>query len=222
MADDEQGAPNMIHARLEVTLNDVSVEATARTRRNFGSSHLKAANHFADELAVHEDTHRGEPFGNQFDKCRWLGSAAFIMSFAAVEAAVDEAQNDLGIVGHLSEALRSATVLNRAQIVLGLHGAAVFDIGQAPYQPADILRRIRNALVHPQVEWSDELDEHKRLSNRIVSLGIPLSPFLPQPNEAFPLGCNSAAMAKWAVHTASRFVVELRQRLGLDAKAFTL
>ena len=191
--------------------------ATANVRRNFSTRHLKAADHFAEELRRHETRHAGAGWGSpHFDFCTWYASAAIILGFSAIEAAIDEAKDDLALPPDASE---RAPTLHRAQTLLAHRGSVIFDKEAEPFQSTDLLRILRNGLVHPKAEWDNARDRNKHLSRKILDAHLPLSPFLSDPDLAFPYGCMSAGVATWAASSAREFVRELRSRLGLAPTA---
>lgn len=185
-------------------------------RRNFAVSHMKAARHFAEILAVHEAQHIGAGWGEHYDKCRWLASATIILSVAAIEAAIDETEDDLDLPQEFANAICKATIRDRVQALLIVKNCELLDNGAEPTQSAELLRAIRNALVNPRAEWDSAKKKNKSLSERIVSAQLPLSPFEQSQDLAFPVGCMSAGVAAWATATASEYINEFRQRLSLS------
>lgn len=210
--------PKVIEA-IGIAAGTATVTGTGTVRRNFSIPHLKAAEHFAEELRCHEIKHAGAGWGAHFDFCGWNGSAAIILSFSAIEAAIDEAEDDLGLPTELTDALDRAPTLEHAQALLAHRGSPSFDRGAEPYQSAELLRALRNGLVHPKAEWDNARERNKQLSNRIVRAHLQLSPFQLDPDLAFPHGCMSAAVASWAALSARQFIRELRSRLGLKPTA---
>jgi hypothetical protein len=193
--------------------------ATALVRRNFSIPHLKAAEHFYEELRRHEEQHAEAGWGPHFDFCSWNGSAAIILSFCAIEAGVDEAEDDLGLPTELANALDRVPTLDHAQALLAHRGIATFDRAVEPFQSAHLLRALRNGLVHPKAEWDNAKDQNEKLSRKILGAQLKLSPFQPDPALAFPHGCMSAAVARWSALSARLFIRELRSRLGLRPTA---
>jgi hypothetical protein len=193
----------------------ISVTAEATVRRGFANPHLKAAEHFSRVLEQFETENLGAGWGDHFEFSTSNASAAIILSFAAIEAAIDEAEDDLSLPRELTDALDKASTLDHAQALLAHRGCVVFVKGAEPFQSADLLRAIRNGLVHPKAEWDNARERNRKLSDRINGARLPLSPFQPALDLAFPHGCMSAGVAKWAALTARSFIAELRLRLGL-------
>ncbi|HEX4198040.1 MAG TPA: hypothetical protein VHZ26_11420 [Caulobacteraceae bacterium] len=200
-----------------IVVGRVTSIATATVRRNFSIPHLAAAEHFANELRSHEAKHAGAGWGPHFDYCGWNASAAIILSFSAIEAALDEAEDDLALPAELTDALDRAPTLEHAQALLAHRACTIFDRGAEPFQNAELLRALRNGLVHPKAEWDNARDLNKQLSRKIIGAHLPLSPFQPDPDLAFPHGCMSAGVASWAASSARHFIREFRSRLELRA-----
>lgn len=184
-------------------------------RRNFSIPHLNAVAHFVSELRKQEEKFKGEGWGPHFEFCQWNASAAIILSFSAIEAAVDEIEGDLDLPRELKVVIERAKTLERAQALLAHLGKTPFDKGSEPYQGANLLKLLRNGLVHPWAEWDHARGRNYKLSRKIISAGLSLSPFQKDPELAFPYGCMSADVADWARSSAQNLIRELRQRLDL-------
>jgi len=206
-----------IVAAVGTALGNVTATATATVRRNFSGSHLKAASHFAAQVRAHELAHGGAGWGEHFEFSQWNASAAIILSFSAIEAAIDEMEDDIGLPLELTRALEKASTLDHAQAILAHRDVPVFDRGAEPFQSVELLRALRNGLVHPKAEWDNDRQRNRQLSRKINGAGLPLSPFQQDPDLAFPHGCMSAGIAAWAEMSARSFIRELRSRLGLNA-----
>jgi hypothetical protein len=216
-SDATPSAPKVVDADAAgLTIVAAAASVEAAVRRNFSGKHLKAAAHFAEELHHHEGKHAGAGWGSHFDFCSWNASAAIILGFSAIEAAVDEAEDDLALPRELTDALDRVPTLEHVQALLAHCGSATFEKGAEPYQSAHLLRDLRNGLVHPKAEWDSARDRNKKLSKKILGAGLELSPFQPDPDFAFPHGCMSAGVARWAESSARLFIRELRSRLGLN------
>ena len=177
---------------------------------------MSAAKHFAEQLEKHEEVHQGAGWGDHFDFCTWYGTAAIILSFSAIEAALDEVQDDLQISSYLTKTFERARALDVAQAILAFRNCIPFDRGSEPFQSADLLRALRNGLVHPKAEWDHDRVVHEKLTRRIVGQNLNLSPFVEDAKLAFPHGCMSAGVANWSARTAECFIRELRKRLDLS------
>lgn len=199
-------------------LEPITVEAHGTIRRTFAVRHLMAAKHHALAVGEIEKQHAGEPLGPHFDTATWSTTAAIILSFAAIEAALDEAVEDYGLPDNLAAVLERAATLEKAQAFLDHAGKDPFDRGAEPFQPVELLRVIRNGLVHPKAEWDNAKDRNEKITAKIVGAKLPLSPFWRDRSLAFPHGCMSAGTALWATNVAKRFIVEFREKLGLKVQ----
>lgn len=213
---DAEATPTIVEA-IGVARAGATVVGVATARRGFSIPHLLAAEHFARELLRHEAEHLDADWGPHFDFCTWNASAAIILSFSSIEAAIDEAEDDISLPAALAKALDRAPTLEHVQALLAHRGGTPFDPGAEPFRSADLLRALRNGLVHPKAEWDDAKDRNRKLSRRIIGARLPLSPFQPNPDLAFPHGCMSAGVASWAAASARQFIREMRSRLAIAA-----
>lgn len=197
----------------------LTVTATGTVRRTFAIRHLRAADHFASEVRRIETVHEGAELGEPYDLCSHNVTAAIIVSFAAIEAALDEASEDIRVPPELGLPLEKAPTLEWAQALLAFRGKPTFDKGAEPYQSANALRLIRNGLVHPKAEWDDDMERNVKLSAKVNALNVQLSPFWPGEGLSFPHRCMSAGVAEWAARSARLFIRELRLRLDLPETA---
>lgn len=221
-SESEQGEgqpPVRIVEATGTALAEVTVTAVGTVRRTFALRHLMAADYFVRELRRIEADHEGGGLGEPYDRCSHNATAAIILAFASIEATLDEVSEDVGVPDEVHGALEKAPTMEWAQALLALREKPTFDKGAEPYQSVNTLRAVRNALVHPKAEWDDDMDRNAKLSAKIKALGVPLSPFWPDDDLAFPHGCMSAGFAAWAAGAARAFIRELRARLDLPPTA---
>ncbi|QIK95909.1 hypothetical protein G7076_04995 [Sphingomonas sp. HDW15A] len=189
-------------------------QAQITVRRNFSFTHLAGARHFVTILEKHETQHKDAGFGSHFDLANWYASACFLMSFSAVESALDEVIDDLDIPDAVTTPVVKKPLFDRCDAVLQHLGKPKLDKGAKLSQELNLLRELRNALAHPKAEWSDDLVLYADLTKKLIQWKVPLSPFVAKPSDAFPLGCMSAGASKWAHDTAIAFINHLRSSLG--------
>ncbi len=98
-------------------------------------------------------------------------------------------------------------------------GSPRLDTGRGTGQTFDVLRRLRNALVHYEPEWEHDFvsgalsrDLESRLKGRLNCQQIGEPRF---PNKLLGAGC-----AEWAVETSVAFASEWHTAMGLDLAAF--
>lgn len=180
--------------------------AHARVLRNFAFGHWRAARRFADLLEAHEAAHAGEEFGAQFEDARTFATGAILTAYAAMEAGLNELQIALGTPAQARDATKNGKLIDRLNATLAHHGRAALTKGGRLGRNVELLRGLRNALVHPRAEWDDETATHQALSRKVKSAKLPLNPFLPGGELVFPLGVMSAGVARWAAETAEQFL----------------
>ena len=90
--------------------------------------------------------------------------------------------------------------------------------GENPFQDADSLIDLRNALTHYKSEWDDSPDRHGRLEARLKGRFAP-NPFAKNSPLWFPHHCLGAGCADWAVKTSEWLLQEFSEKLGLRSDA---
>ena len=189
--------------------------ADASTRTSFAMSHVASARRFTKMILEVERLHEGKGWGEHWEEAKDYATAALILSFAAVEASINEAMDDLSVPPELYAVLEKASTIGKAQALLAHLGKSSLDASREPVQSIHLLAAIRNFLVHARGEWSNVQGEASRVSKRIVAHGIPLSPFHPDPKWAAERGVMSAGAASWALDAARNFIDAFRDRAGL-------
>ena len=120
----------------------------------------------------------------------------------------------------LWESVDRTNILAKYQRVLAVCGKDRLAKGAEPYQSADTLIDLRNAVVHFKPEWGDELAEHARLEKRLSSKfeDCALASRATGHMVWFPGRCLGLGCANWAVGTVERFVGEFCGRLGIRGR----
>lgn len=204
--------------------------------RDYLSSHfLWTAEHTSALAAAIEDAHVGEPRFDPEHRAYVLSSIIASASFA--EASINEIYQDAhdghGLVGdgylaplepRTIEALkatwlgtsegRSLGSLERWQLLLIHAGAQPLDRGGPPYQDAQLVFRLRNALVHYKPEdvaadWVHRLEERlkgKFASNRLMN---------GSPNPWWPDHCLGHGCSEWAAQSVVAFTDYVSDAVGL-------
>jgi hypothetical protein len=116
---------------------------------------------------------------------------------------------------HLEE--RRADILLKYQHALLVLGKSALSKGANPYQDADSLIRLRNALTHYKPEWDDSLDVHANLRLRLEGR-FATNPLSTDANLWFPHQCLGSGCAKWAVSAAEEFVRAFCEHLGIPER----
>ncbi|WP_141658569.1 hypothetical protein [Streptomyces mutabilis] len=170
---------------------------------------------------------------------RTYAMGAVLTAFAFLEASVNEllasaAEDQLemgggrgGLMGDERAALvglqqawgdRGPSLLERAQLVLHLLRRDPFNKGEEPFQSADVLRRLRNALVHYRPEWravgGGRGDD--RIAKDLTNLSIAPHPFATEGHSFFPDRCLGHGLASWAWKTSLAFTDDFLTRVGVQ------
>jgi hypothetical protein len=124
------------------------------------------------------------------------------------------------LMSHVWEDVEQMTVLAKYQVALTLAEVQPYPKGENPHQAVDGLLRLRNALVHYKPEWDTELEEHRRLEERLGKRFKQSR--LSSPRQAFfPHRCLGHGCAAWATTTALGFYRDFMVRLGLNMRSIS-
>jgi hypothetical protein len=72
------------------------------------------------------------------------------------------------LMAHVWHDVEQMAVASKYQVALTLGDVAPYPKGENAYQAVDGLLRLRNALVHYKPEWDTELEEHRKLEERLA------------------------------------------------------
>jgi hypothetical protein len=109
---------------------------------------------------------------------------------------------------------RYMSVLGKYQMALLFANNRKLDSGANPYQDAQALIDIRNALVHFRPAWSTHGEEEK-LEKKASVRFAPNALMAGTGNPWFPEKCLGAGCAEWACTTTRRLADEWTNRLSL-------
>lgn len=211
----------------------VRLSASISVRNYLSAQHLWTARHNAELCRRRE----GEVFGKRpIDvQHRSYATTGVLLSVAFLEAVVNEVYEDCADGRHVGERVAPLSdasrvnlagfwesagngrypLLGKYQMALLLGGAKQFDKGMQPYQDAQLLVDLRNALVHFRPEWHDS-DGDRRLSKRLAERVKPSGLLSAEDGSDWvTVKVLGAAGAEWAVATAQRFASEWSVRLGV-------
>ena len=116
------------------------------------------------------------------------------------------------------EAFERLPILAKYQLALTLARKDIFQTGSEPYQSAEAVIELRNAIAHPK-EILESKKNQQKLENRLrgrYKFGVERE----HRKEFFPDRCLSADCAKWATSAAVQFVDEFKRRLPPTAYFF--
>lgn len=160
---------------------------------------------------------------------------SIILSYASLEAALNEIihLNAFEKDSPLTEAERqvfytigqeglqpreSSNTLQQYNMLLRILGKPEMDPGASPYQAANLVRKLRNMLIHPipgrvttfveakDFDYSSQQDIVKKLK---PALGL-------KTDATFPIDVLTKVCAKWAVHSCETFLHEFVKVSGID------
>jgi hypothetical protein len=117
--------------------------------------------------------------------------------------------------------IEPSPILQKFQTALSLCGLPQFDRGGQPYQDAESVVKLRNALMHFKPEWDDDREIHQGLENRLRAK-FRLNPMLPDGAIWFPHRCLSADCLEWACRSVGLFANDFSTRLGIKGTTDTL
>ena len=216
---------------------------TKVTSRSYMSTHfLLAANRLTKQSNEAEQEFRGDPAPIR-DRTseerqealvvhRTYVLGAIVNSFAFLEAHINELfvdtkdeepvgpAQELGAAArYLAAAWRSGDIdrlplLTKYQAALILAGKFPFDPGAQPYQSLDVLRQLRNALVHYEPETRGS--HPNKFEARLQSQQFPLHPWYERSaNPIFPDKCISHGCADWAFSSSLVFADAFCSKMGI-------
>jgi hypothetical protein len=123
----------------------------------------------------------------------------------------------LSLLAAFWEQVERGPILHKYQIALLVAGAEQFEKGKQPYQDADHLVKLRDALVHYKPQWDDELGPHRNLEERLRNK-FPLNTLAQSGSLWFPHQCFGAGCADWAIGAAVSLMNEFCERLKLPLR----
>ncbi len=205
--------------------------AFARVKQNFSRQYLVSARHFA----VMASTVQSKDTITEQDQSEYRAyvTGSVVFSVAFLEASINEfylevidgnhtslaglTAQHMAILAELWETVEQHPLLKKYQIALAACGVPRFDGGTEPFQGIDGLVKMRNVLIHYRPEWDNELDEHKKVQDRLNGR-FPLNPLAHPGSLWFPDQCLGAGCAEWAVKQAAQFMSEFCERLGIPSR----
>jgi len=214
---------------------DVSVTALPAVQHRITKQHFQAGAFFADSATCLESKIAKAHLLNDIRKAhhRAYAVGAIVSAVMGLEACINEIYLDAcdksktNLAGLDEDAMsllalwwpeiESRSILLKYEHALLLLGKPQLPRGENPYQDADHLIHLRNALTHYKPEWDDSLDMHSGLQCRLTGK-FDLNRLSTTSNLWFPHQCLGAGCAKWAVSTAEEFVRAFCEHLGIPER----
>lgn len=212
---------------------------SARLKHSFYRHLVGSARFFAQRARSFEDrAMRGEGVllrdaGVDLVRHRSYVTGAILSAAAFLEASINELYLELhglrsnertrlprrvlAVLGRFWSDIERAPVLHRYQVVLMVADAERFDERRAPFQDADSLMKLRDALVHFRPERPESRRRLRTLEQRLHNR-FERNPLAASDSAWFPDLCLSAACAEWAVQAAADFTEDFCTRMSLPAR----
>lgn len=202
---------------IKLPMPQVSIQG--RVRNNFSLQHLLSTVTLCKLAHQHEMTHDNDEYGPHFEHLRTYVTSAIMLSFASVEANINEFFLDAPTLvpsefkTPITEIIHydSIKTLEKYQIALRLAHREIFKNGENPYQSLDILRRLRNELIHFTPSW-ERNDES--IAGYLTSQ-VDLSPYFTKDDDFVPLRCMTYSVAKWSFKVAVFFIDGFYELMGI-------
>ncbi len=159
---------------------EFSGELAMRVKHSFSRQHFFATEFFSEEAS------RIEGLGPDLSEAERSNHRAYVTgvvfsAVAALESSINElyleakdknktalaglTDADFSVLESDWESIESQPTLEKYQEALGTLGRTQFDRGNNPFQDADSLIYLRNALVHYKPEWDDETKIHAKIDS---------------------------------------------------------
>jgi hypothetical protein len=227
----------MKHHRKKIT-NHVPISSgiNATLKHNMARHHFGGARFFAERATDIENTLLTRDPKDETEKLnhRTYVVGAVVLAVMGLEACINEVyldacdknkqkltgldEREMALLAEWWNEIKSRSILLKYQHALLLLNRGVFPKGETPYQDADNLVCLRNALIHYKPEWDNSLDVHADLESRLTRR-FRLNPLSTGSQLWFPHQCLGSGCAKWAVNTTTEFVRVFCERLGIAERA---
>jgi hypothetical protein len=215
--------------------HDTDLVAKTTWRTHFSVTHHNAALHHAHEALAREEADTGPPRPDELlEEHRGYVTSSIISSFSFVEALVNEFVRGAAkrlkidkqhVLVQLWPRIDRESTLEKAQIILAELEFPKFDKGCTPYQDVDLVRELRNELVHYRPKWGlmalveSEVEPGSGESAKLErKLGhrFDLNPLAEEGTYFFPDQCLGAGCAFWALGACRRFAEAFYEKLELE------
>ena len=202
-----------------------------QTRYSFTAQFVRGSAFFATQARQLEDSHPDTAPEEAVSQHGAFVVGAVIQCAAALEAEIAEVihhgpGHHLGSNGidagardflePLIDVIEGEATLRQYEVVLHLLKRPSLVRGALPYQPAALLIRLRNELVHFKSKWGPEM-ESESLFTALQQLRFKKPLFVPENTNFFPHHCLSASLATWTVTTTIAFIEDFYAKLGVQS-----
>ena len=172
-----------------------------------------------------ESKYAGHPDIKFWDGILHNAVACVLTAIASLEAYANEVFSDrvkifsafsVDLLNNLWGTYKWKPVLEKFELALLLLRKPKSD-GESSYQDVKVLIDLRNALTHFKPEFENEANQHKEISDKLISKFIP-SPFFQTDPLLFPRRWASHGCTVWAVQSAMAFAKEFEKLADLPPK----
>jgi hypothetical protein len=222
----------LVEVPVETEVESEAADA-ARIKQSFYRHLIGAARFFSEHARQFEDGVAGEAPGTiENVRHRSYVTGAILSAAGFLEASINELYLELharseqrtrlpkrvlAVLGRFWSDIERAPVLHRYQTVLMVADAERFDERRAPFQDADSLMKLRDALVHFRPERPESRRRQRTLEQRLQNRFEP-NPLALADSLWFPERCLSAGCAEWAVQAADEFSNAFCTRMSLPTR----
>jgi len=226
----------MKHHRKHITGKVVvSGGIDAPVKHNMARQHFAGAHFFAERAtAIESELLTTDPKDErEKPNQRVYVVGAVVLAVMGLEACINEVyldacdenkqkltgldEREMALLAEWWGEIESRPILLKYQHALLLLNRASFPKGENPYQDADSLVRLRNALTHYKPEWDNSPDVHADLQSRLTGR-FALNSLSTKSHLWFPHQCLGSGCAKWAVSASEALVCEFCAKLGIPAR----
>lgn len=226
----------MKHHRKHITGKGVvSGGIDTTVKHNMARQHFAGARFFAERATDIESELLTTDSKDETEKSnqRTYVVGAVVLAVMGLEACINEVyldacdknrqkltgldEREMALLAEWWGEIESRSILLKYQHALLLLNRGAFPKGENPYQDADNLVCLRNALTHYKPEWDDPPAVHADLQARLTGK-FNLNPLSAKSHLWFPHQCLGSGCANWAVATAEALVTEFCTRLGIPTR----
>jgi len=211
----------------------VSVIASPAVQHRITKQHFRAGAFFADNSTCMESEIAKAHLQNDARKPqhRAYVVGAIVSAVMGLEACINEVYLDacdknrtnlagidegpMSLLALWWPQIERKPILFKYEHTLLLLGKPQLPRGANPYQEADHLIHLRNALTHYKAEWDDSLDVHDDLQCRLTGK-FDLNPLSTKDALWFPHQCLGSGCANWAMAAAKELVRAFCESLGIS------
>ncbi len=207
------------------SLPALSGALTAKQRSNLSLHSLLCACRLSEQIGRVERENTEQPFGEFWEEILQCSIGVAMLSVAALESSANEYLADEVLETAslppfankvLYKALDRESVLSKFDFLLQLRSGKGLERGSNVVQNAELLIKVRNAVVHFRPEWLGESGAHADLSTQLKRRFEPSMYFSEE--QLFPRAWASRSFSVWALKSTVNFIEHFAMSSGLENK----